>query len=670
LPDGLSPQAHLEAALRIENPLNIEGCTTAAVDYALKFADKDLETTIRRRITAVELVTDLVIATAEENDYIVGRCEPSVRAVLHAGSCKNVAAMRELAFLCGTADVASPAYLLTGLPMLGWTPAADGLMARACPPQTSINEWAADSATRNQSLLRMAGPSGDDLLDSTAFNKSVTEAERGVIRGPYMDIEDVPLQGISILPRNGIWEQHGDAEEPSCRCIDNMLAGEQNATAGTVSAHQPTDPDTLLAQTRAVCERYPQAPLLGWPSDFAKAYKQVPATPDQARHCVIAQWSPVHSRTVCWVTFCQLFGGKSPPLNFSRFPAWLCWVAAVLFALPLSHCVDDMIAIEPTALADSGRNAWLTLCQALGWEISMPKSPIPRNVFLVIGVLLDLSGTTPVISISKRRIASLLQIIHTVLTTGKLGSGEAASLAGKLGFALCACCGRFGRAKLRPILRRAYEHHKAINPQLASALQWWVNFLQTFSPRPIPSALQDRDLVVSYSDGEGADAGIGVGVWGTRLPNGPLAAYCEVPQCVRDLWRRKAGKDPPYNDIFLIEAIGPLVILCTFPKILKNCTWLHFIDNTAAQHSLVKGASSIESGDVIVGETWRKIQDLHIWAYFDRVESEANPVDGLSRKVFPGPWRQVLYVGIPDVIPQMVKNELNRDGRRLASVYP
>ena len=99
---------------------------------------------------------------------------------------------------------------------------------------------------------------------------------------------------------------------------------------------------------------------------------------------------------------------------------------------------------------------------------------------------------------------------------------------------------------------------------------------------------------------------------------------------MRNLWDRRAGKEE-YNDIFLIEAIGPLSILETFANIVKDSLWLHFIDNVAAEHSLIKGSSSITSGDVVIGETWRRIQQLNAYAYFDRVMSESNPVDGLSR---------------------------------------
>ena len=83
---------------------------------------------------------------------------------------------------------------------------------------------------------------------------------------------------------------------------------------------------------------------------------------------------------------------------------------------------------------------------------------------------------------------------------------------------------------------------------------------------------------------------------------------------------------------------------------LKDCPWIHFIDNTAAEASLIRGTSSVEGGDRIVGLTWTMIQKQRLWAYFDRVESKANPVDGLSRRRFHGPWDQVYMMDFPAVI--------------------
>ena len=104
--------------------------------------------------------------------------------------------------------------------------------------------------------------------------------------------------------------------------------------------------------------------------------------------------------------------------------------------------------------------------------------------------------------------------------------------------------------------------------------------------------------------------------------------------------------------------MGPLAVLETFPRVVRNCLWVHYIDNVAAQYCLIKGSSSISSGDVVVGETWKRIQSLGIHAYFDRVESKANPVDGLSRGVKHGPWKQVNRARLPADLEEKLSVEI------------
>ena len=102
-----------------------------------------------------------------------------------------------------------------------------------------------------------------------------------------------------------------------------------------------------------------------------------------------------------------------------------------------------------------------------------------------------------------------------------------------------------------------------------------------------------------------------------------------------------------YKDIYLIEAIGPLILLTAFPKLLRDALWLHFIDNAAAEASLISGSSGLQAADHIVGFTWEKAGSRRLWPFFDRVASKSNPVDGLSRGDSSGPWRGVTKVKFP-----------------------
>jgi len=595
-----------------------------------------------------QALVELASETAPEDECLFENMNIHVKMVLTAYKKKKIAFMRELNFVTLAEDMASISCLVIGLPMLGWTFPVFGLMNRLSPPTNSYVDWKADCETRNSLVVSRIQSSGDPELDSKAFAKTMAEVQAKVLLGPFSCISDLPVSNPSIAPRCGIWECHGNAVAPDVRNIDNLLIGGQNSTAGSTHSHRPTDVDTLAAQGRSVARACPGHELSGWASDFAKAYKQVPGDPTQIGDIVLAQYDPVQMQTAFFVPLSQVFGSKTSPVNFPRYPAWFCTVVARIFRLPASHCVDDVIIIEESAVVDSGKMCWDLLMDLCGWKMNVEKEMSPAQVFCVIGVSVDLRpfpAGDPFIMVTVRRLEALFVLIKSILAKRSLGSGEASSLGGKLGFTLSSTFGRVGRCRIGPIMKRAYSQSKGLTKQLICCLLWWLSFLHEYSPRPIPTALASLPVVVSYSDGEGRNAGIGAALWHPHRQR-PLAVYAEVPAMIRNQWKRVQGSDD-FQDIFLVEALGPLLLLSAFPKVLRNCLWLHFIDNSAAEASLIRGSSSSDLGDHVIGLTWSLIQRRSLWAYFDRVSSSANPSDGLSRRTFHGPWEWVLQHPFP-----------------------
>jgi len=84
--------------------------------------------------------------------------------------------------------------------------------------------------------------------------------------------------------------------------------------------------------------------------------------------------------------------------------------------------------------------------------------------------------------------------------------------------------------------------------------------------------------------------------------------------------------------IFEIEAIGPMIALLTWPQLVADRPWIHFIDNNAAKSASTKGFSNSLNNDIIACETWDLIRTVRCWLWMDRVASKSNPIDGVSRK--------------------------------------
>ena len=193
-------------------------------------------------------------------------------------------------------------------------------------------------------------------------------------------------------------------------------------------------------------------------------------------------------------------------------------------------------------------------------------------------------------------------MIRDVLESGSLTPAMAGKLWGRLGFSCTLMFGLCGRAKLRPFSRRQHEQRQFwLNHQLTSALNWWLQILSCSPPRLVPSDLSARRRIVSYRDGEGSEAGIGVALWENETQV-VRAGVLRVPEEVRKYRtiKKNLGR---FSDIFEIEAIGPLISLENFLDLFRDSLWLHFLDKAAALSNLVNGSSSVIQGDILMGSS-------------------------------------------------------------------
>ena len=144
---------------------------------------------------------------------------------------------------------------------------------------------------------------------------------------------------------------------------------------------------------------------------------------------------------------------------------------------------------------------------------------------------------------------------------------------------------------------------------------------------------------------------MGIAIWKDGEPT--EAGYIKIPDSIRALWSRQREMGGDLYDIYEIEAVGPALVVATWPEKLKGCLWIHFVDNESALAAVIKGGSSVHSADVIAGYVAEQCAALGCWAWFDRVDTHANPVDGLSRGRLEGDW-----VLIKLKFPQALKDSL------------
>ena len=193
VPDGLTPERHLQTALRVGHPMTAAAAPTDAVGHALQYSiDDPIDAETRRGLMRGAL-EELEHATIAENEFVLSKVHADVAKVLRAGSRpKQLCFMREVQYCIQAPDSDLAIGMVLGLPMLGWTPPAVGNMQRDTIPAMSIEEWGRDRIERNTRILARLGPSGDDELDDRAWKKSLAEHKLGEIEDPFMAMDDTP----------------------------------------------------------------------------------------------------------------------------------------------------------------------------------------------------------------------------------------------------------------------------------------------------------------------------------------------------------------------------------------------------------------------------------------------------------------------------------------------
>ena len=650
LPEGLGPESHLAVARAATHPVALPFQPAAHLALALSIQQVMGESLLSHRSSVLGVLSELALATAGDNDAIIGLCHKWVKPIIAP---KNIAFMRELDFVLGRRDPNILIDLCSGLPMEGWARHSPTMTQRVSRPPAPIVSDRQVLAEHNAMVLSQVRPSKDPEADLLTWAKCIDEVNASMALGPFASLDDLPFRNPRILKRVPILERHGGATESKVRLIDDAKMGGQNECAGTSSCHIPCNLDSWASMLRLIGEAFPE-PLLAFCSDFKAAYKQIPADPGQASQFVMAVWDPASQKPAFFVALCQIFGSNTAPLNFCRIPEFCCFMVAACFGLLADHCVDDLLAAERSAMAASGFMAWRALATLCGFDVPDSKSPPPSDFLRTLGADTDLTQFPDgpmVIRPATDRVEALQATLSEMLDRRLLSPGEAGKLFGKLGFASSQFFGRCGRALLRSFSRRQHESRSNWNPQLEAATLFWWHSIGSLRPREIPFRISDIPTIVSYSDGEGAKAGVGVAVW---FPdNDCVGGYICVPDEIRRLWSRSPDPAADPYDIMDIEAVGPALVLHNFGHRFQNCLWMHFVDNESSVAALAKGSTSVNSAEIIVAWTHSRLAKFGIIAWFDRVDTKSNPVDGLSRGDMSGPWRLLEINFPPDMLSSL-----------------
>ena len=397
---------------------------------------------------------------------------------------------------------------------------------------------------------------------------------------------------------------------------------------------------------------------------------------------VVAQWDPRPAeaggqRVAFFYVHGFNFGLKSAVIGYYRWSEFLTRAAVRLGPVCCCHFFDDWCIAEPTFCGDEGQRFVLALARLLGVHLDavpflnrntgnqdvLPakrQSPAYKRVFL--GVETDFSrfATTGrvYVSIPKPKVDKIVAMIDEAIKSSELHATTARKLCGKLQFSLGWCVGRYGRAALQPLFRRAERRGVRIGLAIEMALNFFHNALASLHAREVcVSATGAGPPILIWSDAMYRVSHVGASPEGDKLPyDGQLGFVVRFPGgarapvdnpllpppghprfvhaalgCGPEIIQELEVRRQQIGQLELLGAVAPYYSLAPF---LKGKRIMHWIDNTAALAGIAKGYSSKPDSARIIHAFHALGVKLDVDTHFEYVASEANVADLPSRGEF------------------------------------
>ena len=384
--------------------------------------------------------------------------------------------------------------------------------------------------------------------------------------------------------------------------------------------------------------------------DMTDAFRQSPVAPNHQGSNVVGYYSPTKKAWRFSEVFGLVYGMRSSVLHFNRFPVLNAAVARRVGAAITGPYVDDFNTVDFMAAGGSAQTFNGDILARLGGSLGPDKNkPIRvQQVTLGVHVRMDEMLTRGIVEFEPRTatVHKVVDAADLILDRGACTPGEAAKLRGSATWAAGNTFGRAGRLGLRPLKDRQYQgpnEPNEVNEDLRVGLRFLKEVLPKMQPRPTRIMGTSPPPVVVYSDAswpqfmdleeavkKGEPPRLG---WVVFVPGEKPRGYTMV-----------LGKEfmdallPRKTQIFAAEAIAVLTALVLLPGHFAQRELLWFIDNESAVSSLIRGGSKAQDVGHLAAATHLALIEERCMAWFEWIDSDSNPADGLSRDGLLDQW--------------------------------
>ena len=517
-----------------------------------------------------------------------------------------------------------------GFDLVGRCPTS-GVMPGKLVPATLLAEDLQACARKVQDALRTSlGSSGDHATDVELWDKTLAEASKGWLVGPF--------EWESLAPNEVPSHRFPLRQGGKLRPIDDYSLSGVNACVTTLEAPTVDTVDVAAAMAAKLCwslkDRGRASRLVGRSYDLTSAYRQLCVSKESRPFAIVAVYDPHRKRTVWFRQVCLPFGSKASVNGFIRCGRCIQWLANRCLWIAASSYYDDYIVLSDDVLEVSTGNAMDLLFALLGWEFDKEgaKADVFSSSVSALGVVLRLErtnlGTVLVDNTDKRR-SDLDAMLSGILSRGCLESGEGLSLRGKLSFADSHVMGRAGRYALKVLSDHlhAVPFRKSMSSEVLCALKFMRERLRSGVPRFVPKPIDRCFLVFTdacfHDDGSGGLGAVLIS------PRGSVVSWFGMPLQAEHTaaFLGSSGR----TCIGELETIAVPIAYDVWSSRLEKTESVNYIDNVGAQFALVKGCSSSLQLTKLChyGATLFEQGSMLVW--HARVPSSSNIADSPSK---------------------------------------
>ncbi|OLP99622.1 hypothetical protein AK812_SmicGene17832 [Symbiodinium microadriaticum] len=369
--------------------------------------------------------------------------------------------------------------------------------------------------------------------------------------------------------------------------------------------------------------------------DLPDAYRGHPVQDSHLRFSVVSVFVPGTGWRFT-VLYGLAFGLEAAVVAFNRLPLLGVAVARRCTTSLCAAYFDDELSLEFISGHDVSQQGLTCVFRLLGSPPQPSKAfpPAPNRHYLGTSVHVadSLEGF---VSFQPKFLTrcKVLASIDDALQMGRLDRDKAGKLRGDLQWFFSMISGFAGRLA-NPVLRKFQKSDvSSLDDDSRSVLETLRDIVELSVPRSVQVSGVPLPVTRVYTDAS-FEAGIlrlGWVVMSARLQR-PWAGTCTVPEAAIQEWCQRA------QQIYMGESLAGVLVPLLREDVFRNSDVLWFVDNEAAVSSLIKASSREDDvHDIsLAAALVRSALCCRVW--FEWVDSNSNPSDGLSRLGVLDPW--------------------------------